>query len=185
MTGAVEDQVGRLALAVTALDRRRSGGRAPRCFAPPLGRRRCSRSTARSAPRPPGCWASRPARAAAAADKRAHRVACNSASPLLATMTGSTTRLRTPQASKRSARSLDDRRGGEHAGFHRVGADVLDHAVDLERDDIFRHLGDREDRSRVLGGDRGEHRGAVDAERGEGFEIGLDAGAGAGIGTRR
>ena len=46
-----------------------------------------------------------------------------------------------------------------------------------------RHLVDGLDADRVLGGDRRDRRGAVDAEGGEGLEIGLDPGATARIGA--
>ena len=49
------------------------------------------------------------------------------------------------------------------------------------RDELGRHVVDRAHRAGVLRGQRGDHRGAVRAERREGLEVGLDAGAAAGI----
>ena len=51
-----------------------------------------------------------------------------------------------------------DRGAGEHPGLGRGGADVLEHDVDLNGDDLFRHLGHGEDPARVLSGHRRYHR---------------------------
>ncbi len=51
------------------------------------------------------------------------------------------------------------------------------HRVDLRGDEFGRHLMDAADALGVLRGQRRDHGGAVDAERGERLEVGLDAGA--------
>ena len=51
------------------------------------------------------------------------------------------------------------------------------HRVDLRGDELGRHLVDAADALGVLRGQRRDHGGAVDAERGKRLEVGLDAGA--------
>ena len=86
-------------------------------------------------------------------------------------------------AHRRSHR-FDDRGGCEHAGLHRMNADVRCHRFDLRSDEIGRqgfHHGDAEC---VLRGDGGDGARAVHAVRGECLEIGLNARARARIAAR-
>src|SRR5581483_4119078 len=55
---------------------------------------------------------------------------------------------------------------------------------ELCRDEGGRHVVDGADRLGILRGQRGNYRGAVDAECRKGLEVGLDTGAAAGVGTR-
>ena len=74
---------------------------------------------------------------------------------------------------------LDRRHLRQHADLDRVDVEIGEHRIDLRGDEIRRHVVNGGDALRVLRGQRGDHRGAIDAERAEGFEIGLDAGAAA------
>ena len=76
---------------------------------------------------------------------------------------------------------LDHRRLREHADLHRPHVEIGEHRIDLRRDEIRRHVVDAGDALGVLRGQRGDDAGAIDAERGEGLQVGLDAGAAAGI----
>ncbi len=78
---------------------------------------------------------------------------------------------------------VDDRFIGEHAGFHRVSADVGYHRVDLRRDEFGTERKNCAHADGVLRGDGGDRRGAVDAESGKSFQIGLNARAGARVGA--
>ena len=69
----------------------------------------------------------------------------------------------------------------QHADLHRADIEIGEHRVDLRGDEIGRHVEDGGDFLGVLRGQRGDDGGAIDAERGEGLEIGLDAGAAARI----
>ena len=77
----------------------------------------------------------------------------------------------------RGGHRLDDRRVGEHAGLDRVAAEVGDHRLDLRGDEIIGNDVHALDADGVLGGQRRDRRGAVDAVRGKGLQVGLDAGA--------
>jgi hypothetical protein len=80
-----------------------------------------------------------------------------------------------------------DRSGGrgvaQHAGLDRVGADIGQHALHLLADDRHGHHMDAVNAQRVLRGDCGDRGGGIGAHRGHGFDVGLDAGAGGGIGS--
>ena len=76
-----------------------------------------------------------------------------------------------------------DRRVRKHADLHRVDADVVEHGVELRGNEARVRRVNRGDAARVLRGQRRDHARAIGAERGEGLQIGLDAGAAAGIGT--
>ena len=78
---------------------------------------------------------------------------------------------------------FDDRDRRKHPGLRRGWVEVLHHAVDLGHDQLHRQFEDVGDRDRVLGRDRGDRRGAVDAKRREGLEVGLDPSAAAGVGA--
>ena len=75
----------------------------------------------------------------------------------------------------------DDAGVGEHAGLDRVGADVVHDGVDLGGDQGRRRFEDPCHAGGILGSDGGDHRSAVDSQRGKGLEIGLKAGSGPGI----
>ena len=82
-------------------------------------------------------------------------------------------------ASDRLARSP---RVAEHADLDRGDVEILENRVDLRARRSSRRSGvDRADAERVLRGHRRDRARAVDAERGEGLEIGLDPRAAAGI----
>ncbi len=105
----------------------------------------------------------------------------SSRSPELATITGSSTTLRRAIAVERGGDNVDRRRVGEHADLHRADIEIGEHRVDLRGDKVRRHIMDGEDALGVLRRQRGDDAGAIDAERGKGFQIRLDAGAAARI----
>ena len=72
----------------------------------------------------------------------------------------------------------------QHADLHRADVEIGKHRVDLRGDEVGRHLVDGGNAFGVLRRQRGDHRSAIDAERGEGFEVGLDAGAAARVRAR-
>ena len=82
---------------------------------------------------------------------------------------------------KRLRHRADDLRAPQHADLDRRDDEVFQHGLDLRRDDRRRRKMDRPHSSRVLGGQRGDHARAVDAERSEGLEISLNPGAAARI----
>ena len=108
----------------------------------------------------------------------------SSRSPEVATMTGSSTTLLCRQRSSPAATASITARLRQHADLHRAHVEIGEHGVDLRGDEVGRHVVDGGHAPGVLRGQRGDHRGAVDAERREGLQIGLDAGAAAGIGAR-
>ncbi len=74
--------------------------------------------------------------------------------------------------------------GGQHAGLDRGDREVVEDRLDLQTQE--RRVG-RDDPSYldgVLGGERGDRRAAVDAERRERPQVGLDAGAAPRVGSR-
>ena len=79
--------------------------------------------------------------------------------------------------------NVNDRRVGEHAGLERVCADVTDYRIDLRRDELRIEGENLSHSNRVLRRDGGDRRCSVNAQRREGFEIGLNPCAGAGGGT--
>ena len=80
---------------------------------------------------------------------------------------------------------LDQRAREEHPGLRRVDADVVEDRVELRAHELRRQLVDRGDADRVLRRQRDEHRRAVRAGGGERLQVGLDAGAAAGVGASR
>src|SRR5262249_52816211 len=72
----------------------------------------------------------------------------------------------------------------QHADLHRVDLQIGEHRVDLRGDERRWHIVNAGHAQRVLGGERGDHARAIDAERRESLEVSLDAGAAAGIGAR-
>jgi hypothetical protein len=79
---------------------------------------------------------------------------------------------------------LDDLLGGQHAGLHRSDGQVRQHGVELGVEELGRRDVHRLDADRVLGGQRRDDAGAVDAEGGERDQIGLDAGTPTGVRAR-
>ena len=75
----------------------------------------------------------------------------------------------------------DDRRRGEHADLHRIGAEVVQHHVDLLGHERGLHVDDAVDAHGVLGGERGDDGHAEHAKGAEGLQIRLDAGTPAGV----
>ena len=98
-----------------------------------------------------------------------------SRSPLLAIITGSTTRNGMSSSLDRRSDRFDDCSVGQHSGLGGVGADVGDDGFDLRADEIGRHGFEHRDAERVLCGDGGDRGGAVHAVRGERLEVGLNA----------
>ena len=72
---------------------------------------------------------------------------------------------------------LDDRGVGQHARLDRVAAEVSDHRLDLRGHEIIGNDVHTMDANGVLGGQRRDRRGAIDAMRGKRLQVGLDAGA--------
>ena len=69
----------------------------------------------------------------------------------------------------------------QHAGLDRVGADVVEHDFHLPADEIW---GDRQHAENALGvlrGQRGDRRRGERVEHRHRLDVGLDAGAAAGI----
>jgi hypothetical protein len=109
-------------------------------------------------------------------------IACglSSRSPEVATITGSSTTL----GRQRRARPRPPRSPPAATACRSSPRDVEigEHRVDLRVHELRRHVVDAGHALGVLRGQRGDDERAVDAERGEGLEVGLDAGAAARIG---
>ena len=71
----------------------------------------------------------------------------------------------------------------QHADLDGIDADVFHHGVDLRAQHVGRHAVDGAHALGVLRGDGGDGRHAVAAQRAEGLEVGLDAGAAAAVGA--
>ena len=72
---------------------------------------------------------------------------------------------------------------GQHAELHRVDVEVVEAGVQLRAQEVdwwHVHGGHA---AGVLRGQRGDRRKAVHTMRGEGLQVGLDAGAAAGVGA--
>src|ERR1019366_7315368 len=72
---------------------------------------------------------------------------------------------------------LDRRRPKKHADLHRIDRKIGEDRVHLGGDETGRHVIDRGNALRVLRGQRGDDGRTIDAERGEGLQVRLDAGA--------
>ncbi|MGY4452385.1 hypothetical protein ACVWZR_007045 [Bradyrhizobium sp. i1.3.1] len=70
-----------------------------------------------------------------------------------------------------------------HADLHRADLEIGKHGVDLRDDEFGGHRVDAGDAARILRRQRRDRGGAIDAERGKGLQVGLDAGAAARIGA--
>ena len=79
---------------------------------------------------------------------------------------------------------LDQPAREEHPGLRRVDADVAEDRVELRAHELRAELLDRGHADRVLRRQRDEHRHAVRTRGGERLQVGLDAGAAAGVGGR-
>ena len=108
----------------------------------------------------------------------------SSRSPEVATITGSSTTLLCLWRARPSATAAITAAFDSMPSLHRADLEIGEHRVDLRRDEIRRHVVDAGDALGVLRGERGDHRGAVDAERRKRLEIGLDARAAAGVRSR-
>ena len=75
----------------------------------------------------------------------------------------------------------DQAAGGDHADFHRIGTDVLEHGVDLLGQKLGGYLKNSSNAQGVLGGESGDGAHGVDPVHGHGFDIRLDSCAAAGI----
>jgi len=75
----------------------------------------------------------------------------------------------------------DDLAGVEHPRLRRAHVEVLEDRVELAADSGGGQRVDAADAARVLCGGAGEDGAAVDADGGEGLQVGLDAGAAAGV----
>ena len=102
-------------------------------------------------------------------------------SPDVATITGSSTTGVGGDATRPLRHGFDDRGIAEHADLHRADSEVGEHRIHLRRTKAGGTSRTALTPLGVLRGERGDHRGAVDAERREGLQVGLDAGAAAGI----
>jgi hypothetical protein len=95
-------------------------------------------------------------------------------------------------ADHRASRAVGERGGdrahhvrrAEHAQLGGVHHDVGEQRRQLLGDELRRYAVDAGDTAGVLRGQRGEHRRPVDAEGAERLEVGLDAGAAAGVAAR-
>ena len=79
------------------------------------------------------------------------------------------------KALHRCSDRFDDRGVGEHPGLDGVDADVSHYRLDLRGHQIRRNRLPFDDAERVLGSDRRDRTHTVDAVRGKGFQVGLDA----------
>jgi hypothetical protein len=76
---------------------------------------------------------------------------------------------------------LDQVLVAQHAGFQRVGPDVLEHSLHLRADGVGRGCNDAGDAKRILYGERGDGRGGVASQRRHRLDVGLDARPASGI----
>src|SRR5258707_8348746 len=86
-----------------------------------------------------------------------------------------------PPALKPCRNRFDDRALGYHSDLDRADGEIGENRIHLRGDEVRRHVVDGSYVFGVLRGERSDNRGAVDAERRERFQIGLDAGAAARI----
>lgn len=84
---------------------------------------------------------------------------------------------------QRVGHGIDQLGGGQHAEFDGADAEIVEAGIDLRAQEFGGRCMDRGDAARVLGRQRGNRGQSVHAMRGEGLEVGLDAGAAAGIGA--
>ena len=113
---------------------------------------------------------------------RASASAASSRAPDSATITGSTTTgVPGGQLVERRRDRERDLGGAEHPDLDRVDADVREHRAHLREHDLRRDRMDGGDADRVLRGDRGDRARAVHAAARERLQVGLDAGAAAGV----
>ena len=107
-----------------------------------------------------------------------------SRAPPLATMTGSTTSgMPAARSLQHGGDRLDHRQIVQHAGLDRIGADIVEHDLDLPANEIGRDRQNAEYALGVLRGQRGDRGRRIGVEHRHGLDVGLDAGAAAGIGA--
>ena len=87
-------------------------------------------------------------------------------------------------ATEAPGHEVDDGGVAEHPGLHRGDRQVVEDGVELRAHLRGRHAVHRAHAEGVLGGDRGDDAGAVDAEGGEGREIRRQAGCAPGVRSR-
>ena len=85
---------------------------------------------------------------------------------------------------QRPAHGCDHLRRAEHTGFHHVGADVGQHGFHLPGDEIQWHGMDAMHAQGVLGGQRGQRGRGEASQRGDGFDVGLNARSASGVRAR-
>jgi hypothetical protein len=83
---------------------------------------------------------------------------------------------RLPPAHEAGRDGFDHRRLGEHADLHRIDVEIGKHRVHLRGNEIGRHIVDRGNARRVLGGERGDDRGPQTPSAEKVFRVGLNAG---------
>ena len=106
--------------------------------------------------------------------------------PLVETITGSTTSFEMLshfgfEFRKNFATTRNIFRREQHSGFHRRRLQFFKHGFDLLPQHFRRTRLDAENAPGILRGEAGDGAGAVDAQRGERFQIGLDARAAAAV----
>ena len=79
--------------------------------------------------------------------------------------------------------NIDNLGRGNHANLDGVGADIVKNGIDLRRDNIRGDVLHGGDAQGVLCGDGGDGRLGIQAVRRDGLDVGLNAGATAGIGS--
>ena len=79
--------------------------------------------------------------------------------------------------------NLDNLGRGNHANLDGVGADIVKNGIDLRRDNIRGDVLHGGDAQGALCGDGGDGRLGIQAVRRDGLDVGLNAGATAGIGS--
>ena len=122
------------------------------------------------------------ARGSSRATSAARAAGSSSSAPDSATITGSsTTGVPAGSSSSASDHGLDRRRVAEHSDLHGVDPDVLRDRAHLGDDHLRRDCVDGGHADRVLRGDRGDRGHPVDAAGRERLQVGLDAGAAAGV----
>ena len=104
-------------------------------------------------------------------------------SPLVATITGSTTTGTLGTSARRLATISTVAAIAEHAGFYGGDIEIGNDGAKLRGNEVRRYREDAGDAKRILRGQRRDDRRAVNAERGKRLEVSLNAGAAGGVGA--